>query len=161
MLALAEQNRASALCDRERCLRYRLPELRVVAEKDPSPAPFQRRQPVKRGQHRLAVVLVARQAALAEGPTKVAGISGEHDLAAIELQPKGLVPRRVHVRRQTHHRAIAKHVVLAIDEAQFMAGSKSRGLNPRRAAVSGSIPASHSRRCTNIVALGISALPPT
>ena len=39
--------------------------------------------------------------------------------------------------------------------------SKSRGLNPRRAAVSGSIPASHSRRCTSIVAFGISALPPT
>ena len=31
----------------------------------------------------------------------------------------------------------------------------------KRAAVSGSIPASHSRRCTSIVAFGISALPPT
>jgi hypothetical protein len=34
-------------------------------------------------------------------------------------------------------------------------------VEPRGAAVSGSMPASHSRRCTSIVALGISALPPT
>src|SRR6202047_2594462 len=114
MLALAEQDRPSVLCDRDRCLRYRLPELRVVPEKDPSAAPFQSLQPVKRGQHRLAVVHVARQASLAEGLTEVAGVRGEHDLTAIEPQPKGLVPRRVPVRRQTDYRAIAKHVVLTI-----------------------------------------------
>ena len=39
----------------------------------------------------------------------------------IEPQPKRLVPRRVPVRRQTHHQAIAEHIVLAIDEAQVMA----------------------------------------
>src|SRR6266404_3220070 len=39
--------------------------------------------------------------------------------------------------------------------------SKSRGSKPLRRAASGSMPASHSRRCTTIVALGISALPPT
>jgi len=38
-----------------------------VAEEDASAAPFQRLQPVKRGQHRITVVRVARQAALAEG----------------------------------------------------------------------------------------------
>jgi hypothetical protein len=67
------------------------------------PAPFQRLQPVKRGQHRLAVVHVARQASFAKGLTEVAGVRGEHDLTAIKPQPKGLVPRRVPVRRQTHH----------------------------------------------------------
>jgi hypothetical protein len=87
-----------------------------MAEKDVRPAPFQRFQPVKGGQHRLAVVQVARQAAFAEGLTEVARVRGEHDLTAIEPQSKGLVPRRVRVRRQTHHRAIAKHVVLAIYE---------------------------------------------
>src|SRR5271155_2347404 len=49
--------------DRDRCLRYRAPELRVVAEKEASPAPFQRLQSVKRGQHRLALVHVTRQKA--------------------------------------------------------------------------------------------------
>ena len=34
------------LRDQGRCLRHRLPELLVVAEKDASPAPFQRLQPV-------------------------------------------------------------------------------------------------------------------
>ena len=76
------------LCDRDRCLRYRVPELRVVAEKDASPAPFQRLQSVKRGQHRLAIVHVARQASLAEGLTEVAGVRGKDDLTAIEPQPK-------------------------------------------------------------------------
>jgi hypothetical protein len=37
-----------------------------MAEKDVRPASFQRFQPVKRGQHRLAVVHVARQAAVAD-----------------------------------------------------------------------------------------------
>jgi hypothetical protein len=161
MLALAEQDRPSALCDRDRCLRYRLPELRVVPEKDPSPAPFQRRQPVKRGQHRLAVVHVTRQAALAEGLTKVAGVRGEHDLTVIEPQPKGLVPRRVPVGRQTHHGAIAKHIVVAIDQPQFMAEVEISRVEPAPRGGIGSIPASHSRRCTSIVAFGISALPPT
>jgi hypothetical protein len=63
--------------------------------------------------------------------------------------------------RQTHDRAVAEHVVLAVDQAQFMPEVEIAGLKPRRAAVSGSMPASHSRRCTSIVALGISALPPT
>ena len=40
------------------------PEFGVVTEEDARPAPFQQLQPVKRGQHRLAVVHVARQAAL-------------------------------------------------------------------------------------------------
>ena len=130
MLTLPKQDRGPALCDRNRCLRYRLPELRVVAEKDPSPAPFQRLQPVKRGQHRLAVVHVARQAAFAEGLTEVAGVRGEHDLTVIEPQPKGLVPRRVPVCRQTHHRAIAKHVVLAIDQPRFMAEVEIARIEP-------------------------------
>jgi hypothetical protein len=72
-----------ALSDRDRGLRYRLPELGVMSEKDPRPAPFQPFQSVKGGQHRLAVVHVARQAALAEGLTEVAGVGGEHDLTAI------------------------------------------------------------------------------
>ena len=55
------------------------------------------------------------------GLTEVAGGRGEHDLTVIEPQPKGLVPRRVPVRRQTDYRAIAKHVVLTIYEPQFMA----------------------------------------
>ena len=93
-----------------------MPELRVVAEKDASPAPFQRLQAIKRGQHRLAVVHVAWQAALAEGLTEVAGVRGEHDLTAIKPQPKGLVPRRVPVRWQTHDRAIAEYIVLAINQ---------------------------------------------
>ena len=67
------------------------------------PRPVQRLQSIKRGQHRLAVVHVARQAALAEGLTEVAGIRGEHDLTAIKPQPKGLVPRRVPVGRQTDY----------------------------------------------------------
>ena len=41
-----------------------------------------------------------------------------------------LVPRRVPVRRQTHYRAIAKHVVLAIDEAQFMAEIEISRIEP-------------------------------
>jgi len=73
-----------------------------MSEKDPRPAPFQPLQSVKGGQHRLAVVHVARQAALAEGLTEVAGVGGEHDLTAIEPQPKRLVPRRMSMRRQTH-----------------------------------------------------------
>jgi hypothetical protein len=41
MLALAEQDRGSALRDRYRGLRHRLPELGIMAEKDTSAAPFQ------------------------------------------------------------------------------------------------------------------------
>jgi len=93
----------------------------VMTEKDASPVPLQRLQPVKRGQHRLAVVRVAWQAALAECLTEVAGVGGEHDFPPIEPQPKRLVARRVPVRRQAHHRAVAEHVVLAIDQPQFMA----------------------------------------
>jgi hypothetical protein len=80
------------------CRRYRL--VRRCArtpghgrKKDVRPAPFQSLQPLKRGQHRLPVVHVARQAALAKGLTKVASICGEHHLTAIEPQPKRLVPR--------------------------------------------------------------------
>ena len=43
ILALAEQDHGSALCDWYRRLWQRFPELRVVAEKDASAAPFQRR----------------------------------------------------------------------------------------------------------------------
>src|SRR5438067_956701 len=125
-----EQDRATALCDRDRCLRYRLPELRVMAEKDVRPAPFQRLQPVKGGQHRLAVVHVARESALAEGLTEIASVRCEHDLTAIEPQPKRLMPRRMAIRRQTHHRAIAKYVVLTIDEAQSMAEIEISRIEP-------------------------------
>src|SRR4029077_16693359 len=83
-----------------------------------------------RGQHRLTVVHVARQAALAEGLTEVAGVRGEHDLSVIEPQPKGLVPRRVPVCRQTHHRAIAKLVVLAIHQPRFMAEVEIARIEP-------------------------------
>jgi hypothetical protein len=114
-------DRGSALCDRDRRLRHRVPELWIVAEKDARPAPLQRLQSVKRGEHRLAVIHVTRQAAFAKGLTEVAGIRSQHDLTAIESQPKGLVPRRVPVRRQTYHRAVAKHVVLTVDQPQFMA----------------------------------------
>jgi hypothetical protein len=96
---------------------------------EPRPVP-QRLQPIKRGQHRLAVVHVARQAALAEGLTEVTGVRGEHDLAGVEPQPKRLVPRRVPVCRQTHHRAIAKHVMLTIYEPQFMADIKIAAVEP-------------------------------
>ena len=84
MLAFAEQDRGSALYDRYRCLRDRLPEIGVMTEKDARSAPFQRLQPVKRGQHCLAVVYVARQTALAEGLTKIAGVGGEYGFAVIE-----------------------------------------------------------------------------
>ena len=142
-------------------MRHRLPEFGVVAEEDARPTAFQRLQPVKRGEHRLAVVHIARQAAVAQGLAEIAGVRREHDLAAVELQAQRLVPRRVPVRRQAYHRAVAEHVVLAIDQAQFVAEVEIARVEPRRAALSGSMPASHSRRCTSIVALGISALPPT
>ena len=44
-------------------------------------APFQRLQPVKRSQHHLAVVHVARQTALVEGLAEVAGVGCEYDLS--------------------------------------------------------------------------------
>ncbi len=56
-----------------------------MAEKDVRPTPFQRCQPVQRGQHRLAVIHVARQAALAESLTKVAGVGGEYDLTGLKM----------------------------------------------------------------------------
>ena len=46
--------------------------------------------------------------------------------------------------RQAHHRAIAEHIVLAIDQAQLMPRSKSRGLKPYLAMASGPMP--HSIR---------------
>ena len=64
---------------------------------------------------------IARQAPLAQGLAEIAGIGGEHDVAAVEPHPQRLVPRRVAVRRQADDRAVAEHVVLAIDEAQFVA----------------------------------------
>ena len=73
----------------------------------PAPPAGQARLASPRGRSCLAVVQVARQAALAEGLTKVAGVRGEHDFTVIEPQPKRLVPRCVPVRRQTDHRAIA------------------------------------------------------
>src|SRR5215831_15746392 len=39
MLAFAEQDRGSALCNRDGCLRYRLPELGIMAEKDARSVP--------------------------------------------------------------------------------------------------------------------------
>jgi hypothetical protein len=110
---------------------------------------------------RITVVHVARQAALAEGLTEVAGVGGKHDFTAIEASPKGLVPRRMPVRRQTDYRAIAKHVVLTIYEPQFMADIEIAPVEAAPRGGVGSIPASHSRRCTSIVAFGIRALPPS
>jgi hypothetical protein len=106
-------------------LRYRLSEFGIVAEKDPRSAPLKRLQPVKRGQH-------------AKGLTEVVGV----DLTGIEPQPKGLVSRRVPVGRYAYHRAIGKHVVLAIDQPQFLAEIEILPLNPRRVAISGSVPVS-------------------
>jgi len=99
------QDSTSASCDRDRCLRYRAPEHRAVAEKDAGPALFQRLQPIRRSQHRLAIIHSAWQAALAEGLTEIAGIGGEYDLSAIQPQPKGLMPRRAPVRGQAHPRS--------------------------------------------------------
>ena len=65
------------------------------------------------------------------------------------------------VRRQTDHRAIAKHVVLAIDEPQFMAEVEIARIEPARRGGFGVHTGFHSRRCTSIVAFGISGLPPT
>jgi hypothetical protein len=47
---------------------------------------------------------------------EIAGVRREHDLAVVEPLP-GVCP----LRRQAHHRAVAEHVVLAIDQAQFVA----------------------------------------
>ena len=102
-------------------MRHRLPEFGIVAEEDARPAPFQRLQPVERSQHRLAVMNVARQAALAQSPAEIAGVCREHDLAAVEPQPQRLVPRRVPVRRQAHDGTVAEHVVLAVHQTQWMA----------------------------------------
>jgi hypothetical protein len=55
-----------------------------MAEKNVRPASFECLQLLKRGQHRVAIVHVTRQAALAEGLTEVASICGEHYLTAIE-----------------------------------------------------------------------------
>ena len=47
-------------------------------------------------------------------------------------------------------------------EVSLLAVTKSHPAETvRRAAMSGSLPASHSRFCTTMTALGISALPPT
>jgi hypothetical protein len=63
---------------------------RIVAEEDARPAAFQRLQPVKRGHHRLLIVHVARQAALAQGLAEVAGVRREHGSGS----PKALPTKR-------------------------------------------------------------------
>jgi hypothetical protein len=110
MLAVGRTDRASALYDRDRCLRDCPPEHRGVAEKDASPAPFQRLQSVKRGQHRLAIVRVAWQAAFAEGLTEIAGVRSEHDLTAIGVGYEVIgAPACVRVCWQTHDQAVIEH----------------------------------------------------
>ena len=69
--------------------------------------------------------------------------------------------RRVTVGRQANDSAIAEEVVLAVDLDDFVPEIEVAPVEPASAAVSGSIPASHSRLCTTIVAFGIRALPPT
>jgi hypothetical protein len=81
---------------------------------------------------------------------KPAGVRCEHDLPAVESYPERLVPGR----RQPPHRTVAEHDVLAIDQAQFVTEIEiARVEAARRATMSGSLPASHSRPCTSIVAL--------
>ena len=91
------RSRAIASYDRSRRLWYRLPEIGVVSEEDPRAASFKRLQPVERREHRIAVVHIARQAALAQGSAEITGVSREHDLAAVHPQPQGLMSRRVSV----------------------------------------------------------------
>jgi hypothetical protein len=62
------------------------------------------------------------------------------------------MPRRVPVRRQTHHRAIAKHVVLAIHQSQFMAEVEIAAVEPTPRGGVGVYPslplaALHQHRC--------------
>ena len=85
-----EQERTAASCDGYRRLGHRLPEFGIVPEEDARPAAFQRLQPVKRGHHRLLIVHVARQAALAQGLAKVTGVRREHGSGS----PKALPTKR-------------------------------------------------------------------
>ena len=104
-------------CDRVGSLRHTLPKIGIVAKEDARATPFQRLEPIERRKHRLAVMHVSRQAPLAQCLAEIARISREHDITALEAQPQRLVPRRVAVRRQAHHGAVAEHVVLAINQA--------------------------------------------
>ena len=125
-----------------------------------APAGFERREAVERGVHLLVVEGEARQAALAQGAAEIAAVGGQHDFARGQPQLQRLVARRVAVGRQADHRTVAEHIVLAIDQAQFVAEVEIARVEAAAAARSGSMPASHSRRCTSNVAFGISALPP-
>src|SRR6185437_13549248 len=138
-----------------------MPEVGIVTEEDARATALQRRQAVERGEHCCTIVDMARQAALAQRLAEIAGVGREHDLAAVEPEAERLVPRRMPVRRQADHAAVAEHVVLAIDQAQIVAEIEIARVESQRRAVSGSMPACHSRRCTTSVALGMSALPPT
>ncbi len=115
-----ELNR-SALRQRRRSLRHGFPEFQVVTEDDARAGGFERREAVERGQHLVAVMHEARQAPFAQGATEIAGIGGQHGIATRQAQFQRLVARRVAGRRQTHDRAIAEHIVLAIDQPQFVA----------------------------------------
>jgi hypothetical protein len=57
-----------------------------------APPVFQRFDSVERGPHRLAIVDVARQPSLAQGLAEIVSVSGEHDLAAVEAQPRDWCP---------------------------------------------------------------------
>jgi hypothetical protein len=92
-----------------------------VAEEDTGAALFELGEAVERGVHRAAVVHVFRQTPLAQGAAEIASIGSQHDLARGKPQFQRLVPRRVTVGRQAHDRAVAEHVVLAIDLQNLMA----------------------------------------
>ena len=75
----------------------------------------------ERGQHRLAIVDVLRQSPLAQGAAEIAGIGRQHDFTASEPQLQRLVAGGVAMGRQADDAAVAKYVMLAVEQEQFVA----------------------------------------
>jgi len=110
-----------ALNDCRRRLRHGLPEFAVVAEEDASAPGLQRREALQGAMHLRAVVDAQRQAPLCERAAEIAGIGGEHDVAAGQAQLQRLMTGRMAEGRQQHDAAVAEEVVLAIDQLQLVA----------------------------------------
>lgn len=105
---------------RHRRLRHVLPEIRIVPEEEACAATLQSLESVERGQHLLAVIDEARQAAFAQGSAEVAGVAGDHDLTRLGPHLQRLMAGRMAVGRDADHGAIAEQVVLALDLLHWM-----------------------------------------
>jgi hypothetical protein len=70
-------------------------------------------------EHRLAVVHIAGQATLAEGSREIAGVAASTISPPSSAAAATDVPACAHA-RQAHHRAVAEHVVLTIEQAQVI-----------------------------------------